>query len=452
VESSFFAILGRLNPVSASVLAIAGMLTLWITVAKKVHVLMFLITLSAAFVGSTMPVVDNVAYLLRWLSILALLVSGLLLGRMKLSFGLLMFWGYVLLGFAFLLRSYSISWQFQRSSLLILVALAITTAYSINTPKAYKKSLVWISVAASVFSIVTFVPLMNQLTDAARYSGYSKGAPVFAACLGALLPFAFWGLWQAEAKLVRIACGAGFLLGATSLILSGQRAGVAAGLLGVIPLILAVAGKKRKAAAGATLLVILAILLIGFLFDQSSAGRRDFLVSRYSIDYGLSGRDWIWEMAMSRIAEDPFLGRGMGATDVVSSYSFHNTYLEVWFTTGLLGLVLFVASQLYFLYRTIRLSRMTKDAEIKSVLALALGYMLGFIALSTVESAGAGASNINVILYLFLGILVSSDWLLNSATSQQVGDLRQEESHSLHPMKNLSRGQELGGQSEVLAR
>jgi O-antigen ligase len=193
------------------------------------------------------------------------------------------------------------------------------------------------------------------------------------------------------------------------------------------------------------LLLILAALLIGLLFEQSSSGRRDFLVSRYSIDYGLSGRDWIWEMAMSRIAEDPFLGRGMGATDVVSNYSFHNTYLEVWFYTGLLGLVLFVGSQLYFLFRIIHLSRMTKDAEIRSVLALALGYMLGFVALCMVESAGAGASNINVILYIFLGVLVSSDWLLDSAASQRLVNDRQEESHSLPQMTNLPRKQELGG-------
>ena len=98
---------------------------------------------------------------------------------------------------------------------------------------------------------------------------------------------------------------------------------------------------------------------------------------------------------------------------MVMSYSFHNSYLEVWFNTGILGLILFLISQFYFIYRTIYLWRISEDPEVMSVLALALGYMLGFIVVCSFESSGAGASNINLILYLFFGAVVSNNHLAN---------------------------------------
>jgi len=99
----------------------------------------------------------------------------------------------------------------------------------------------------------------------------------------------------------------------------------------------------------------------------------------------------------------------------VISSSFHSTYLEIWFNAGLLGLVLFMASQACFLLRIRHLSRMATDPEIRSILALALGYMLGFIVLCVFESLGAGISNLNMILYLYVGVLVSGGALRQAA-------------------------------------
>jgi O-antigen ligase len=129
-------------------------------------------------------------------------------------------------------------------------------------------------------------------------------------------------------------------------------------------------------------------------------------------------------MALSEIAKNPFWGHGMGAAETVISFSFHNAYLEVWYNTGILGLFLFLTSQFYFIYRIFYLNRVSKDPEIKSTLALALGYMLGFIVICIFESTGAGASNINIILYLFLGVLVSNNRLENRTQISNTGYLK----------------------------
>jgi O-antigen ligase len=108
------------------------------------------------------------------------------------------------------------------------------------------------------------------------------------------------------------------------------------------------------------------------------------------------------------IDENVLMGRGIGAAENALGDSFHNAYLEIWFNTGLLGLVLFLSSQFYFFYRIIIWGRVSMDPEVKAGLTLCSGYMIGFIFMCFFESTGAGASNINVLLYLFLGVMLSS--------------------------------------------
>lgn len=419
MELSFFATAGRVSALGAAILSIAAIVALYCSLSGKPNVLMFLIALSAASVGSTIVLVDNVASLIRWLSILALLLSGVLVGRIRLSPGLLFFWGYVFLGFAFLFWAVNVSWQVQKTILLMLVTLAVTLGFSTGRPETYQSALMAVAVAAAAYAALSFLPLTTYLNNPMRYAGFSKEAPSFVASLGALLPFALWGFWQAGSRAIKVVCGCGFLLGAACLILSGQRAGLVAGLVALVPLLVAVARRQWRTALAVVLVLAIAILLVGLLLEQSSAERRAFLAGRYSAASGLSGRELIWRVAIGRIAQAPLLGRGIGAVEVDNAYSFHNTYLDVWFNTGLLGLVLYAGSQVYFIYRVLYLRKRVSGPEGESRLALVLGYMLGFGALGMVESLGAGASNVNIVLYLFLGVLVSDDRLV-SAHGQQV--------------------------------
>ena len=415
MESPLVEILNSLKLAHVIALAVAAVLMACCVLWNRVDALMFILVLSASLVGTTIPIVENIASLLRWLSVLLLFLCGLLFGKIAIPSRLLPFLAYVFIGFIFLTRAISPIWQFQRGFLLLIVAMAIPVAFSSRSYGTYRSTLVLIAVVASVFAVVNAISVTSHLSDPTRLMGYSKGAPSFAVILGGLLPFSFWGLWSVRSSVLKLVLGVGFLSGAVTLALSGQRAGTVAGVVGLIPLIIVTTLRKRN--VGWSLLVLALLFLLGsLLVRQSSVARINFLLSRYSFDSGLSNRGLIWQMALSEIAENPLLGKGIGAAEWVISSSFHNAYLEVWFNAGLLGLVFFLIGQIYLFYRISFLIRISPDPEKESILALGLGYMLGFLVLCVFESIGAGASNLNVVLYWFLAVLVSHDALFRDTS------------------------------------
>jgi O-antigen ligase len=415
MESPLLELVSRLDLLDVAVLMAAGSVLIYCVLSNRLYAVMFALVLSASLVGTTIPVLEGVASLIRWLCLLLLLFTGLLFSRLAISAGLLLFWGYVFLGLVSMFRGISITWQFQRLLLLLLVATAIPMAYSGRSYRTHRVTLILIAVVGALFGIVNSVALPSQLADPGRFAGYSKAAPVLTLTLGSLLPFSFWGLWNVKSKALRIFLGLGFLSGMATLVLSGQRAGTIAGIVGLIPLALTTAKRRQNVARWVFLVIVLALLGF-FLVQHASEAKIGFLLSRYRLGSGLSNRDLIWARALSEIMKSPLIGQGIGAAEWVISSSFHNAYLEVWFNAGLLGLGFFVASQVYFFLRIRYLNRVLADPEAKSILALALGYMMGFVVLCSFESVGAGASNLNVILYLYLGVLVSSGALLQVAS------------------------------------
>lgn len=414
---SLIELISRLNFIELSVLFFAGIVGSYFVLAKKLHILIFLLIISAALVGTTLPVLDNIAALGRWLLILLFVVVGILQSRYRISLGIVLFWGYVFLGLLFLIQAENLSWQLQRGILLLLVSLAIPLAYSIEEFKTIKLSLTAIAIAAVIFASLNFISLPTSLTQAVRYTGFSKGAPTFVIVLGGLLPFTIWGVLRADNKIIRIVCVFGFLFGITTLFFSGQRTGTLAGLVSIIPFMFLL--PQRKSIVWYAALLILIGLAIFTLFQIASEDKINFLLSRYSPNSGLSYRDLIWANAVNVIGKSPFIGHGIGAAETVMSYSFHNAYLEVWYNAGLLGLFLFISSQCYFFYRIYYLNKLNRDPESKAFLALSLGYMMGFVFISLFESIGAGASNLNLILYLLIGVVLSGTQVLVEAKSPQ---------------------------------
>jgi O-antigen ligase len=419
MDSPLFEILNQLDVLGLLVLALAGLFMVYLALTSKVYALFFFLVLGASLTGSKVSLFDNLGSIIRWIAVLLLFLSSLFLKRISLSLGPLLCLGYAAFGFIFIFFSISDSWQYQKSVLLIVVAAAIPLAYGNRSWRTFRLSLFAVAIAATIFSIYNFMSLPGHLNEAVRLSGSAKGAPWFAMVLGGLLPFSLWGVWNISSRVLRLMFGAGFLLGTITLIFSGQRAGTVAGLLGAVPLILM--NFRSRKTVGWTILTLIALSSLGFfLLQQSSSERKDFLVSRYERKAGTSGREAIWEEAMAEINKNPLAGRGTGAAEQIYGESFHNSWLEVWYNTGLPGLILFIAAQIYFFYRIYFLGRSHKDPEARSVLALAMGYMLGFLVLCMFESVGAGASNINVILYLFLGVLVSKKMLLESPVQRDV--------------------------------
>jgi O-antigen ligase len=415
MESPLLVLVSRLDLLDVAALLAAGSLLIYCVLSNRVYAVMFMLVLSASLVGTAIPVIEGIASLVRWLALLLLLFTGLLFSRVEISVGLLLFWGYVFFGLVSMFRAISITWQIQRGFLLLLVAAAISVGYGGRSYRTHKATLGLIAIVGMFFAVLNVVTLPSQLADPGRFAGYSKSPPALTVILGSLLPFLFWGLLSFKSRALRMILGLGLLCGIATLVLSGQRAGTIAGLVSLIPLALTTMKRKENTVWSVSLVIAL-VMLAFFLIQHASQEKMDFLLSRYRLDSGLSNRNLIWQLAFSEIRASPLLGRGLGAAEWVISSSFHNAYLEVWFNAGFLGLGLFVASQAYFFLRIQRLNRRLTDPKSKSVLALALGYMLGFVVLCVFESVGAGASNLNVILYLYLGVLVSGGSLFEVAS------------------------------------
>lgn len=406
----------RLSFLEAAVFTLGGSLLVYSWLTDRVHILLFVLVLSAAMIGNKIPSVEGAASISR-VVVLALLAAGAIFReRLKPSPGVILFWGYVAFGVISLFQAINSGWQLQRTILLGFVAVTIPFVYGDKSYKFLIASLISIAVAGAVFSMLHFTALPSQLGEGARFSGYLKGAASYAMVLAGFLPFMLWGTMRGGNRALRIISGAGFLFGVVSLILSGQRTGTIAGLIGVIPLLFLLL--RRKTIILALLLLILPVLFSYQLVQQGGRDRGNFLIERYRASSDLSGRPLIWKRALTEIDKQPFLGRGIGASENLINNSFHNSYLEVWFNSGILGLFLFIAAQFYFLVRSVWLVKQSVTVEGTCLGALALGYMIGFIPICLFESAGAGASNLSLVLYLLLGVVVSNKDL--SAERQSV--------------------------------
>ncbi len=102
MEFSLIKIIYSLNLIEISILFIAGTAIFYLALSKGIHFVMFMLVLSASLVGSTIPIVNNIAALVRWLSIFLLLIVAISQRRMRISLGYVMFWGYAGFGFIFL--------------------------------------------------------------------------------------------------------------------------------------------------------------------------------------------------------------------------------------------------------------------------------------------------------------------------------------------------------------
>ena len=406
MESSFTETIRHLELIDLTFLSLMLAIAFYITINKKVHILVFLLIFSASLVGSTIPVVGHIAPVIRWVVIFLLLFLGLIGRRLKITFGYLLFWGYAFLGFIFLLFAINFNYQLQRSVLLIGVGFIMPLIFNNIDLKSIHLSMEGVAVAGSTFNFLNFVLLPSNLGTVSRFSGFAKSAPSFALFIGALLPFTLWGLWKSKG-LVKVVCWFGFVSGFITLIFSGQRTGTLAGIVSLPPLLLLM--QNRKSNLRLLILMIFILLISLLIISISNESRNEFLLERYSLQSGLTGRVALWQKAFSEIGKNPIIGRGTGAAEMIISSSFHNAYLEVWYNTGVFGLILFLSSQLLFLCQSLYLSIKSTDTEIKAISMLAFGFMIGFVISCIFESIGASASSVNILLYLFLGFLVTSN-------------------------------------------
>ena len=150
---------------------------------NRIHNLFFILILNASFVGSTIPVIENIGPLVRWISIVLMLIVSVGKEKLRISTGFVLFWAYVVNGFIFLVFAFNLDWQLQKALLLLLLVTAIPFAFSNKNYESLKLCLTSICAAGAIYCVFNFISLPSYLDEATRFSGYSKGAATFALVL-----------------------------------------------------------------------------------------------------------------------------------------------------------------------------------------------------------------------------------------------------------------------------
>ena len=132
---------------------------------NRTDLIVFFIVLCASFVGTTIPLIENIASFIRWLSIAFLLIASVGREKLIISPGFLLFWAYVGIGGVFLYRAVNLDWQWQRTILLVVVVFTIPFAFSSKKFDSVKSSMTAICIAGVVYCAVNFIILPAHLSE-----------------------------------------------------------------------------------------------------------------------------------------------------------------------------------------------------------------------------------------------------------------------------------------------
>jgi len=174
-----------------------------------------------------------------------------------------------------------------------------------------------------------------------NFRGIIENENALAMLFALAMPFVYIGFGSWEGTVL-----ATYLFGL--ILMTGSRSGMTAGAVTFLALILLRPNIRQASAARIrtrlTYFGLASLLVVGFVMP--------FLATDPNAYHGRAG---LWLMVRARLADPDTLlyGAGMlgwqhvrdsGLIDVNASYSVHNQWLQVLFTTGLLGLLLFLAA------------------------------------------------------------------------------------------------------------
>ena len=127
-----------------------------------------------------------------------------------------------------------------------------------------------------------------------------------------------------------------------------------------------------------TSVIVVALLNFGIMTKYFDSAILNRLFSNYLIDNG-GGRLLLWKRAFDVFKENALLGVGLGSMMSLIGMQVHNTYLEAFCDTGILGGILFLS----FIIKSLRSFARTIDPKCFSV---ALGMALTIFFLSSYSS------------------------------------------------------------------
>lgn len=275
-------------------------------------------------------------------------------------------------------------------------ALAMSHCYKHKISLSFvPKSLCFVSVLFVANGLVGFSALSGG-----RYSGATTSAPLFVITGGLLMPALIWGYFNLKGK-QQTYCALACLCVFGLCLLSGQRTGFFAGVLGSVPL-LARFGVKRIAQGIAVIALAIGLGFVAIAFFPEQA---EFMERRYNVT-NFTGREYAWTWSLRKIEENPILGYG-AASHVIRGWGFHNAFLQEWHNGGILGLLLFFGAFVVAFFKSVQLSFFSAiNSKDRELARLMLGWTIAMILGGFFESKLSSPSNILTFCIVQVGLIL----------------------------------------------
>lgn len=409
----------------ALVFAVCVMILLVVSRAYRPLLLMLLVgQMFSQSGGST----QGLLTLMRFASLFALAILGVRgLGKMRASQTLMI----VFACYTFLLMPLSEypAWSFQRSLAFSFLAAGLfgaTISYA-TTLDRVQKTLMVVTLAALAWVAVNGVfgstGGVERGSGEARYAGVVGATGQMANVGGFLPPFLLWGFFRSSRRSYKYLCLAGFLVILPMLVYVGQRIGLFAAFIGLVPLLWFRFGGKRLVLG---ICLLLGVGLVTFqLLLIINPTTRSYLLDKYVYRVSdLSGREALWQATLQECLRSPIVGHGNGVASIRSTISagmgVHNSYLELWFDGGILALMLWAGVIVFTVFRCIGIVLGPAPPDAKEDARLMLGCILALSAQAFFESTLTSPTNLNAGLFLLCITLIDRVRLLSVRAPQPI--------------------------------
>ncbi|MBR1579988.1 MAG: O-antigen ligase family protein [Selenomonadaceae bacterium] len=218
-----------------------------------------------------------------------------------------------------------------------------------------EKQIDWIFLALAVSLMLNNIVVeMEALADFERPVTFLRGAYMQSALLYVILLPGFLILTLRSTKPpIKIACWIFFIASLTAFILLKTR-GAMLCMLVVLPLVIAFFVRDLKKLLSIAL--ILALTLVAFINLHPSTVERVETVKNLDAEQSVSERFLIWRSSINMIKDHPIMGVGFGEFEQNYKGKYisddakerwqghaHNTYLQLWAETGVIGLTIYCA-------------------------------------------------------------------------------------------------------------
>lgn len=399
-----------------------GGLFLLVVVITKRRALAVRIFFVAAVLSLLAEPLHTIFDILRWLATFMLVPLGIAgIKHANLAFWCLFI--YSLLGLAFFPFAPDITWALMNGALNIaaIVGLGGVMFYCNRTHHELLKLMRFIGWLGLVFVSITFIFSVFGYEVSSRNDSITVRSGQLSIASAMFLSVFIWRLVTARHLSTRIIFLVGCMMSMALMVISGQRIGFA--LAG--PAFVFYLWPIRKKSGGRLFLALLGIsvaFVLGAMFFGS--GQIEYMLLRFQGKVEsrslLTGRDELWQLAWNEVKKSPFIGRGMSSDTLYGRYylghSFHNSYLAMWFNTGILGLLLFLFALITSAFRNWRLSLKILNHEHAECYRVLTGIVMGCLCAGMFERTLAGASN-----YL-IGVVMLSIAASSKATKDSIYD------------------------------